>query len=210
VDEACLCIEATVTEGIETRGRLTANFLSFLRIPLAGLLWVMPHQPLWVLSVLCVAGLTDVLDGWVVRRWQARRWKEHDPGAYAASVARGEVIDGFADKVLVVSAVALLAYTAQPPAWVLVVLVTRELLFVPLMLAFRLAPKALRDRIDFTAGVPGKAATIAQFVALVLGFLGHPLFHEAAIGAGALGGLAACYYAVRAFLVTEPTKPARE
>lgn len=189
-----------MAEAFENRGQLAANLLSFLRLPLAGLLWVMPHEPLWVLPILALAGLSDVLDGWVVRRWQARRWRAHDPGAYAASMARGEVIDAFADKVMVVSAVALLAYVASPPVWVLVVLVTRELLFVPLMIAYRLAPSALRTQVDFTAGVPGKAATIAQFVALVLGYLGHPLFTETAVGAGALGALAAAYYAARVFV----------
>lgn len=187
----------------ENRGHVTANLLSFARLPLAALLWVMPHEPAWVLSLLAIAGVTDVLDGWVVRRWQARRWRRREPGAYAATVARGEVIDAFADKVMVVSAVALLAYAASPPIWVLVVLATREILFVPLMIAYRFAPADLRERIDFTAGVPGKAATIAQFSALVLGFLHHPLFVEAAVGAGVLGALASTYYVVRIFVGSE-------
>ncbi|HJL16730.1 MAG TPA: CDP-alcohol phosphatidyltransferase family protein [Sandaracinaceae bacterium LLY-WYZ-13_1] len=190
-----------------TGGRLTANLLSLARIPLAGLLWVFPHSPYWVLAILGLAGISDALDGFVVRRWMLRRWKERDPGAYAASVARGEVIDGVADKIFVVSAVVLLAWVTQPAAWVLLVLVTREALFVPLMVVYRLAPQSLRDRVDFTAGVPGKAATLAQFVALVLGVLEHPLFVESAIGAGALGGLAALYYAVRAFVVTPEPAP---
>jgi phosphatidylglycerophosphate synthase len=193
-----------VFDSNERRGQLVANLLSFSRIPLAGLLWVMPHAPAWTLSVLALAGLSDVLDGWVVRRWAAHRWKAHDPGAYAANVARGEVIDGFADKVFVVSAVALLAHVARPAPWVLLVLVAREILFVPLMAAYRLAPKAVRDRTVFTAGWPGKAATAAQFSALVLGLLGHPLFVPAAVGAGVLGTIAAAYYLVRVFLLPKP------
>lgn len=181
----------------DSRGRFAANALSFMRIPLAGLLWVMPHQPVWVLSMLGLAGLTDVLDGWVLRHTRSRRWTEHDPGAYSASVTRGEFIDGFADKVFVVSAVSLLAYVLRPAPWVLALIVSRELLLVPLLVVYQFAPERLRSRVDFTAGVPGKAATIAQFVALVLGVVNHPLFVEAAVVAGVLGAFAVFYYVTR-------------
>lgn len=182
---------------LEDRGFILPNLLSFARIPLAALLWAMPAEPIWVLSVMAAAGITDILDGWLARRWRAVRWKARDPGAFAASVARGEVIDGFADKVFVVSAVAALAFVLRPPTWTLLALVSRELLFVPLMLAYRVVPARLRSRVDFTAGVPGKGATIAQFVALVLGFLSHPLYWSAALGAGLLGVVAVVYYLVR-------------
>jgi phosphatidylglycerophosphate synthase len=184
---------------LEDRGLILPNLLSLSRIPLAGLLWIMPAEPVWVLSIMAVAGITDVLDGWLARRWRAERWRSRDPGAFAASVARGEVIDGFADKVFVVSAVAALAFVLRPPSWTVVALVSRELLFVPLMLAYRVVPERLRSRVDFTAGVPGKGATIAQFVALVLGFLAHPLYPSAALGAGVLGVIAVAYYLVRVY-----------
>ena len=182
---------------LEDRGFILPNLLSLSRIPLAGLLWVMPAEPVWVLSLMAVAGITDVLDGWFARRWRAERWKNRDPGAFAASVARGEVIDGFADKVFVVSAVAVLAFVLRPPTWTLLSLVSRELLFVPMMVVYRAIPERLRARVDFTAGVPGKGATLAQFLALVLGFLSHPLYEEAALGAGLLGVIAVIYYLVR-------------
>jgi phosphatidylglycerophosphate synthase len=180
------------------RDGLVPNLLSFARIPLAGLLWVAPHAPAWTLSVLFAAGLTDVLDGWLVRRARARRLHDRDPGALSAHLSQGAFIDGMADKIFVVSAVALLAWTMEAPPAILAVLCVREILFVPLMVIYRASPEHLRKRVDFTAGVPGKAATVAQFTALVLGLLHHPWFVPAAFVAGAIGVGATAIYVVRA------------
>lgn len=183
------------------RGRdaLVPNLLSLSRIPLAALLWIAPHEPAWTLGVLSVAGLTDVLDGWLVRRGRLRRVQAHDPSARAAGAARGAFIDGMADKIFVVSTVGLLAWTLSPPWWVLAVLAIRELLFIPLMIAYRTAPPHLRERVNFTANTPGKIATLAQFTAVVAGLLQSPWFVEAALLAGFLGASATLYYIIRAF-----------
>lgn len=188
------------------RDGLVPNLLSLSRIPLAGLLWAAPSVPAWTLSVLAVAGITDVLDGWLVRRVRARRLRERDPGALAAHTSQGAFIDGMADKVFVVSAVALLAWCLRPPWWILAILVLRELLFLPLLVFYRAAPQHLQRRVDFTAGVPGKVATLAQFTALVLGLLHHPAFVPAALVAGALGMLATLYYVVRAALAARTAR----
>ncbi len=184
---------------LSDRGRdvLIPNLLSISRVPLAFALWVMPHEPLWTIAIVLTAGVTDVLDGWTVRRARSRRWGAHDPGAYAASAARGAFIDGMADKIFVISSVFLLAFVVRPPFWTLLVLATRELLFVPLLFVYRFLPEEVRQRIDFTAGVPGKVATAAQFAALILGLLHSPYFDEAAIIAGACGILTVLYYASR-------------
>ena len=183
---------------------LSANALSLSRVPLAALLWLAPHEPAWVLSIVVVAGITDVLDGWVARRGKARAWNDGDRGALAATVARGAAIDGFADKVFVVSTVAALLVTVQPPFWVVGALVSRELLIVPLIVAYRVAPPSLRERVDFTAGTIGKAATLAQFTAIVLGFLRHPTFVHVAVVAGLLGATSVVYYVGRVFVRGRP------
>ncbi len=195
------CIDShRMASSVSDRARdaLVPNLLSFARIPLAGLLWVAPFTPAWTLSVLVLAGVTDVLDGWLVRRARRRRVHEGDPGALAAHAAQGAFIDGMADKVFVVSAVALVAWTVEAPVWVFLALAVREILFLPLLVAYRAAPEHLQSRVDFTAGVPGKAATVAQFVALVLGLLQRPAFVPAALFAGTVGALATAYYVVRA------------
>lgn len=178
---------------------LVPNLLSFSRVPLAGLLWVMPHEPAWTIGVMLVAGVTDVLDGWLVRRARRRRTRAHDPSAHAASAARGAFIDGFADKVFVLSTVLLLAWTIGPPWWLLALLALREVLFVPLMLAYYAAPSTVRAHVDFTAGPLGKLATVAQFAAVVLGLLRSEWFEQAALAAGFLGAAATVSYAARVF-----------
>ena len=181
------------------RSILVANGLSLSRVPLALALWVAPSSPAWALSVIAIAGLTDVLDGWVVRRAKREAWAEGDPGAYAAHVARGEVIDGLADKVFVGSTVLALWFVARPPWWVLGALVSRELLLLPAMLAYRFLPEERRRKVDFTAGAAGKAATFFQLAALVAGFLGRDvLFQPIAFVAGVLGAAAAIVYVGRA------------
>lgn len=192
------------------RGRdvLVPNLLSFSRIPLAGLLWVAPSKPLWALTVLALAGVSDVLDGWWVRRIQRRRMDAGDPGALSAHAARGAFIDGLADKIFVVSAAVALATTMGPPLWALAMLAMREILFLPLMLAYRLSPAEMRERVDFSANRVGKLATFAQFTALALGLLQQPRpFLVAAVVAGVTGTLAALDYAVRAFTVQARRAP---
>jgi phosphatidylglycerophosphate synthase len=183
------------------RGRdaLIPNLLSLSRIPLGALLWVAPQAPAWTLSIVLVAGVTDVLDGWLLRRARRKRWKQDDVGAFAANAARGAFIDGLSDKIFVVSAVLLLWLMLGVPFWLVCVLATREWLFVPMLVVYKFAPDDMRERVTFTAGVPGKVATIAQFVALVLGLLRHPFFEGAAIAAGALGAFAVAFYLVRTF-----------
>ncbi|MGE0784962.1 MAG: CDP-alcohol phosphatidyltransferase family protein [Sandaracinaceae bacterium] len=181
------------------RSILIANGLSLSRVPLALALWIAPSSAAWVLSVIAVAGLTDVLDGWVVRRARREAWAEGDPGAYAAHVARGEVIDGFADKIFVGSTVLALWFVARPAWWALGALLAREVLLVPAMIAYRLLPPERRRKVDFTAGPVGKAATFFQLTALVAGFLEQELvFRPAAVLAGGLGALAAAIYVARA------------
>ncbi|MGF1469205.1 MAG: CDP-alcohol phosphatidyltransferase family protein [Sandaracinaceae bacterium] len=173
------------------------NALTILRIPLAGALWIAPDRPAWVLSIMAVAGVTDVLDGWLVRRWRRRLRAEGDPAAYAARASRGAFLDGLADKVFVGSAVLALAVSRHLGLGWVAALLARELALTPLVVVARLAPEWLRDRVDYTSGLPGKAATVAQFAALVLGFLDQPLFFAAALVAAALGLLAVAAYVVR-------------
>jgi len=189
------------------RAVYVANALSLSRVPLALALWIAPTRPWWVLGVISVAGLTDVLDGWIVRRARRARWEAGDKGAFAADVARGEVIDGFADKVFTTSAVLALAFATAPPLWTLAALTARELLLLPPVLALRLVPEDRRPKVDFTAGPVGKATTFFQLAALVLGFLEHDAFEPTAALAGGLGVLAALVYLGRALRRSEPPPP---
>jgi CDP-diacylglycerol--glycerol-3-phosphate 3-phosphatidyltransferase/cardiolipin synthase len=175
------------------------NVVTLLCLPLAALLWVFPRSALWVLTIVALAALTDLLDGWLARRRRKLLWAEGDPGAWAASVTRGEVLDGFVDKVFAVSVFALVIVIASPPWLPMLATLAREVAFVPMMLAYRLLPAERRARIDFTAGKLGKVTTVAQTLALGLAYVGHAALAPVAYVTGALGLAASVHYAVRAY-----------
>lgn len=182
------------------------NVVTLTRLPLAGLLWVLPRSASWVIAIVALAALTDLLDGWLARRRRHALWAQGDPGAYGASVAQGEKLDGFVDKVFAVSALALVVYVAHPPWLPTLSLVAREIAFVPLMIAYRFLPEAQQSRIDFTAGKLGKATTAAQTLALGLAYVGHFTFAPVAYATGLLGIAATAEYARRAYRAArEPT-----
>ena len=163
-----------------------ANALTLARIPLAGLFWLTYGHLAWSLAIIGVAALTDALDG-TVARWERRRGR-------SGSTA-GEWLDPLADKVFVFGVLAATAVRGTTP-WALVALVcARELLLVPLAIAYRLTrPRAAHA---FQANRLGKAATIAQLaavLAIVFGLRAAPLL---AVVAAVLGLAAVTHYVVR-------------
>ncbi|NLH82156.1 MAG: CDP-alcohol phosphatidyltransferase family protein [Phyllobacteriaceae bacterium] len=104
--------------------------------------------------VFLIAGVSDGIDGWIARRFDQRS----ELGAY---------LDPLADKALVVSIFVTLAVMGPIPVWLVILVVSRDVLIVGgVMLSWMLS-----------AGVPirplfvSKANTMAQiaFAALVLG-----------------------------------------
>ncbi len=115
--------------------------------------------PAWLLvaaALFVVASVTDALDGWLARRWNA------------VSIV-GRVLDPFADKVLVLGTAVLLA---GPPfavdgrlvsglaPWMAVAIVARELFVTSL----RGVCEA--RGVDFSASLGGKAKMVVQSVGL--------------------------------------------
>ncbi len=80
------------------------NFLTLSRLGLIAVLWVLAlrGEGLWVGLVFIVAGGTDMLDGWLARRW-------------GMITALGSKLDSLADNLLFVSAAAWL-YLLEPLA----------------------------------------------------------------------------------------------
>jgi len=122
--------------------------------PMAGIRW-------WLLgaaALFIVAAITDFLDGYLARRWQA--------------VSRfGRVMDPFADKILVLGALVSLAsprfqlvdpadaglYQATAVApWMIIVILARELLVTSIRGVYE------REGIDFSAAWSGKAKMLLQ------------------------------------------------
>lgn len=176
------------------------NLLTLSRLPLAALPWVDLGSTALLLATLAAAGLTDVLDGLAARWLRARRLRRHQPpGRVATPDAVGAWLDPVCDKTFIASMLAVVFVAMRPEAYLVLLVATREILQVPLV-ALAWAVPAFRRRVhfDFTAGVPGKAATVVQLVTLAVIRLGLPGAVPLAWSAAALGAYAAAFYLARA------------
>jgi CDP-diacylglycerol--glycerol-3-phosphate 3-phosphatidyltransferase len=92
------------------------NILTFARIgsaPILGYLIINHHYPA-ALSLFIISGLTDLIDGWIARRYPSQ------------SSALGSFLDPFADKMLVGFVVISLAYVNLIPLWLLALILSRD------------------------------------------------------------------------------------
>lgn len=100
------------------------TFLRFLLVPLFVVLLVSPtpQSRLFATIVYVIASFTDWLDGYIAR-------------AYDATTILGKLLDPLADKVLVTAALVMLAalpYEPRIPSWMVVVLLSREMIITGL------------------------------------------------------------------------------
>jgi cardiolipin synthase (CMP-forming) len=174
---------------------LPPNLLSLARLPLAALFPLVAERPAPALAVLCAAGLTDVLDGWLARR-------------SGQVTATGAIVDPLADKAFAVAVVGALVGHGMLPLWGTSALLTREILEVPLALWVALSKRFRGARIDgASANVPGKLATAVQFAA-VLSAIALPAALPALLAATALAGAAAgASYWARQLKRARPPEP---
>lgn len=80
------------------------NFLTFTRLiaaPAVGYL-ILHNQQLWAVSLFAYAGITDLVDGWIARRWKLQ-------------TVIGSVVDPMADKMLMTIVVVCLAVQGGLP-----------------------------------------------------------------------------------------------
>lgn len=100
-----------------------------------------------------LAGITDAVDGWMAKRWDMKT----ELGAY---------LDPMADKLLIVSIYVALGVAAQLPSWLVIAVVSRDILIVlGVLLAWIIGqPMAMHPH------AISKANTVSQLVlaALVL------------------------------------------
>lgn len=134
---------------------LLPTLLSALRLPLALAVWLFPQRPIVVLGLLVAAGISDVLDGWL-----ARRWRQATP--------LGAVVDGVADKVFAMAVVATLVVHYELSLFGALALAAREIVEAPLVVWWMFH----RHRRHARASTPkanwlGKLATVIQFAAVV-------------------------------------------
>lgn len=125
------------------------NLLTALRVLLVlPAVWLMlEHRYGAALVVFGVAGLTDALDGFVARRfgWQSRL---------------GATLDPLADKLLAVSAYLVLGAQGVLPAWLVALVLARDLVIVAGSVAYHLRV----ERFDATPSLLSKLNTFLQIV----------------------------------------------
>jgi cardiolipin synthase len=120
-----------------------------------------------------IASATDVLDGFLARRFQA-------------GSRLGALLDPVADKVLLSGSFLTLGLKHAIPFWLMAIVLGRDLM----ILSFAIAALARKTRGDFPPSVWGKASTAAQ-IAFVLFAVGHEANLTPLIVATVLGWIAA-------------------
>lgn len=136
------------------------NLLTMLRVVMIPVvLWLVydgrPQMNFWAAIVYALAAVTDALDGWLARRQNL------------ISVL-GKFLDPLADKLIVMATLVTLADMARVPAWVVVVIVARELTITSLRTI------AMSEGVVIAAGQGGKEKTALQMVAILLLIVHHP------------------------------------
>ena len=110
---------------------------------------ILPYTDYIAVGIFIVASLTDLLDGKIARK-------------YGLVTNFGKFMDPLADKLLVCSALICLIQLGQLPAWVVIVIISREFIIS----GFRLV--AADNGIVIAASYWGKFKTVFQMTAVVL------------------------------------------
>ncbi|SIT66407.1 cardiolipin synthase [Ectothiorhodosinus mongolicus] len=129
--------------------RQIPNTITLARIALSVpiVLSLLGEEYALVLLLLLLAGLSDGLDGWLVRR-------------YGWYTRLGGYLDPLADKILVLSTYLTVAYIGLIPWWLVLLVMGREVVIVGGALLFRLLTRSLEMQPLFIS----KVNTFAQIV----------------------------------------------
>ncbi|HUM12402.1 MAG TPA: CDP-diacylglycerol--glycerol-3-phosphate 3-phosphatidyltransferase [Myxococcaceae bacterium] len=129
------------------------NLLTFGRILIIPLFIVLAYQANPMASLLAgalfaVAAITDVVDGWLARRM-------------GLVTVIGKFLDPLADKLIVLAAMVMLVRLGRFPAWVAILLLSREFVVTGLRQI------AASEGMVIAAGQEGKWKTALQLVGIV-------------------------------------------
>lgn len=135
------------------------NLLTMLRvvlIPVALYLIVegTPTANFWAAMVYAVSAITDFLDGWLARRM-------------GLESVLGKFLDPLADKLLVISSLVAMVAMARVPAWVVILIVARELSITSLRVI------AISEGVQIGASQGGKEKAALQMLAVLALMLHH-------------------------------------
>lgn len=131
------------------------NFITlarFLMVPFV-ILAILVGEAGWAFAIFLIAGLSDAVDGLIARHFG----QESELGAY---------LDPIADKLLLVTGFIMLGYVGALPLWLVLLVVSRDVLIVGAVLISHL----IADPVHVRPLLVSKATTLAQIllVSLVL------------------------------------------
>ncbi|HFI0578014.1 TPA: CDP-diacylglycerol--glycerol-3-phosphate 3-phosphatidyltransferase [Streptococcus suis] len=111
--------------------------------------WQSPISHVLAAIIFALASITDYLDGYLARKWQV-------------VTNFGKFADPMADKILVMSAFIMLVDLGFAPAWVVAVIICRELAVTGLRLLL-----VENGGTVLAAAMPGKIKTFSQMFAVI-------------------------------------------
>ncbi len=130
------------------------NLLSTIRIILIiPVIWTMLTGHLaWSIALFILAGLTDIIDGWLARRkhWETRV---------------GGMLDALADKLLLIPVYSCLWWFDIIPSWLLAIVIGRDILIILCSMLYR----AQLGKLDPAPSPISKINTFMQVLLAVLG-----------------------------------------
>jgi CDP-diacylglycerol--glycerol-3-phosphate 3-phosphatidyltransferase len=138
------------------------NTISLLRIGVAPILILLLLKPGETLSIVAailfvVASITDVLDGYLARKWRM-------------ITTLGKFLDPLADKLLIMTTLIMLIPLGRAPAWIVALIVGREIAVTGLRAV------AVDAGIVIAAGASGKYKTVLQSIAATFLLLHYKLY----------------------------------
>jgi CDP-diacylglycerol--glycerol-3-phosphate 3-phosphatidyltransferase len=140
------------------------NMLTLARIFVIPLfVWLLydgdPWYSVMAASVFTVAAVTDVVDGFLARRWNM-------------ITVTGKLLDPMADKLIVAAALIMMVRMGRVPAWIVIILLSRE------FIVNGLRQVAASEGLVIAAGQEGKwktALQLAGIIALCIHYT-HPVY----------------------------------
>ncbi len=138
------------------------NTITMLRIVIIPVLFLLllppgPTGSLIIAGLFIVAAVTDLLDGYIARR-------------YEIVTTFGKFLDPVADKLIVNAAMILMIPTGRVPAWIAVITIMRDIV------VDGIRSIASSEGIVIAASPLGKRKTLTQIVALSALIIHYPLF----------------------------------
>jgi CDP-diacylglycerol--glycerol-3-phosphate 3-phosphatidyltransferase/cardiolipin synthase len=161
------------------------NLVSLARVPLAAIFPFVIDRPVVALGVLALAGLSDLIDGWLAR-------------TFDRVTPLGIVLDPITDKLFVLVVVVTLVIDVRLPFPHVLLLATRELGELPLVIWWLLSHQRRRAKSENPmANLPGKLVTVLQFATVAAALFSSPHVTILLVITAIAGAIAALVYAKR-------------